>query len=128
MDIQYLKRLHNRQIVCLILALAPIGSIVLATGLFSWSWFLFIIGAGVLLLEKLLLSHWAAQAIGDPRANKASSFKKRNWAKVFWFVNFLFLFGGWEIISLEYLIIVPYWFGYVFFQYWGFKLIFRGKK
>lgn len=128
MDIQKLKKLLNRQMICLLLALAPIGAVAFATGLFSWIWLLLFLGMVLLLLEKLLLSHWAAQAIGDPRANKASSLKKRNWAKVFWFINFLFLFGGWKILSLEYLIISLYLLGYICFQYWGYRFIFEGKK
>lgn len=129
MDIQYLKKLLNKQMGCLVIAIAPISTVALATtSSFLWIWLSLIPGLGVLLFEKLLLSDWEAQSIGYPLANKKSSSKRRDLAKVFWCVNFLFFFGGWEIISLEYLIIVPYWFGYVFFQYWGFELIFRGKK
>lgn len=127
MDISFLKKLLNRQIVCLVLAIAPIGTVSFATGLFSWIWILFILSIGLLLLEKLLLSHWSAQGIGYSCANKISSLKKRNWAKFFWFVNFLFLFGGWEMWKVEKWILLFYWIAYIFFQYWGFKLVFRGK-
>lgn len=127
MDIQKLKKLLNRQMICLLSALAPIGTIAFATGLFSWVWLLFVLGIGLLLLEKSLLSHWSAQEIGDPRAQKVSSLKKRRWAKFFWFINLLFLFGGWKILSLEYLIISLYLLGYICFQYWGYKFVFKGK-
>lgn len=130
MKIQYFKKqkLLNRQIVCLVIAVTPMGAVAFATGLFPWIWFLLIPGVMLLLLESLLLSHWKAQEMGDPRAKKNSSSKKRKWAKVFWFANFLFLFGGWEILEVEKLVFLFYFMGYGLFQYWAFVLIFKGKK